>query len=361
MITLLRTHPYWLLCLLFIIASSCYWFIFATDRYVSETHIILDSPQVQTQGFNLASLVSGSAGGKDLLLLRDHMLSVDMLNTLDAQLDLRHHYSQPWIDRLSRLAAADVPMETFHRYYQRRVEVRYDEYATVLRVRVQAYDTTMAQVIAQRLLVEGERHMNAMGRRLAEEQVQFIAEQVDELEARFFASREAVLAFQNEHGLVSPTSTVLSRSEVIARLEGELAVLNARQTALADSRSPQSAERIELDSEIRAIAQQIERERERLTTREGMALNRISAEFETLELRAQFALELYSTALAALESTRIDAIRTLKQVSLLQEPTLPEYAQEPRRLYNTTLYGVIAILITLIIHLFMAIVRDHQD
>ncbi|WP_444677526.1 ATP-binding cassette domain-containing protein [Halomonas sp. E19] len=360
--TLLRRHPYWVVALLFILGSTLYWAAIASDRYVSESHIVLDSPEVRLDSFNIASLMSGAAGAKDLLLLRDHLRSVDMLRKLDAALDLRNHYAQAHIDPLSRLSRADVPMEKFHRYYLKRVEVIFDEYASVLRIRAQAYDPETAQAIANLLLQEGERHMNDMGQRLAEEQVRFIEGQVAALEARLFEHRDNLLAFQNEHGMVSPTGTVQSRSEVIARLEGELAVLSARQSAMSNYQSERSAEMLRVGHEIRALEQQVERERARLANNNGaLALNRLSAEFETLRMRAEFATELYATAIAALESTRVEAARKMKQVSVLQMPTLPEYSQQPRRLYNITLYALLALLAAVIAHLMAAIVRDHKD
>ncbi len=360
--TLIRKHPYWLVALLFIAGSTLYWSAIASDRYVSESHIVLDSPDIDFNALNLSSLVSGTSGSKDLLLLRDHLRSVDMLRKLDDELGLREHYSRDDIDALSRLSAADVPMEKFHSYYLKRVEIEFDEYAGVLRVRAQAYDPETAQAIASLLLREGERHMNEMGQRLAEEQVRFIEDQVATLEERLYASRDALLEYQNEHGLVSPTGTVQSRSEVIARLEGELAVLNARQSAMSNYQSARSSDMVRLNQEIGALEQQVERERNRLANNNGaMALNRLSAEFETLQLRAEFATELYSNAIAALESTRVEAARKMKQVSVLQMPTLPEYSQEPRRLYNITLYALLALLAAVIAHLMAAIVRDHRD
>ncbi|MDX5298209.1 MAG: chain-length determining protein [Gammaproteobacteria bacterium] len=357
----LRKNPYWMVCVVAMLAACGYWAWLATPRYVSEAHIVLDSSEVSISGFNLASMVSGAPTGKDLLLLRDHLLSVDMLNTLEATLGLRAHYADPDIDWLSRLSAVDVPQERFHEYFRSRVRIELDEYAGVLRIRVQAFTPDKAQAIAKTLLEAGERHMNGMSQRLAQEQVTFMEAQVDKLGERLSKAREALLEFQNTHGLVSPTSTVENIAVVTARLEGELAHLRARRNALSAYQSVRSADMIRLDSEIAALRRQIDLENSRLATSKGDALNRVSAEYETLRLQAQFALDMYSNALAALESTRVEAIRKMKQVSVLQQPTLPEYAMEPRRLYNSTLFCILALMVTGILNLLLAIVRDHRD
>lgn len=358
----LSKHPYWAICVVAILCASMYWSLWASDRYVSEANVVLQSAQgaPAAGGLNIASLLSGSSSN-DLLMLRDHLRSVDMLKRLDAELDLRRHYADKKIDWFSRLESAEVPLERLHRYYLKRVSVELDEYAHVLRVKVQAYDPQTARSIATLLLRAGEAHMNAMGQQLAAEQVKFIEVQVEDLNRRFMSAREALIAYQNEHGLISPTGTVESLSGIVAVLEGELAKMNARWSALAASQSERSPEMIRLRNEITAVRNQIKAERARMATQSGNALNRLSADYETLRLQADFALEMYSSALAALENMRVEAARTLKQVSVLQQPTLPEYSTEPRRLYNITVFTILALLSALIAHLLAVIVRDHKD
>ncbi|MDP4529012.1 chain-length determining protein [Alkalimonas delamerensis] len=309
---------------------------------------------------NFSSLLSGTGGAGDLLLLRDFMLSVDMLNTLEAKLQLRAHYSDSSIDYWSRLAK-NAPIETFHNYFQKRVDIRFDDYANVLRIRVQAYSPEMAQQIAQTLLDEGERHMNRMGQRLAEEQVAFIEGQVEVLADRLFAARERLLDFQNTHGLVSPTGSVESIMMIVAQLEAQKALLEAQRKAASSFQSASSPEMQRLDSQIQALTTQIQQERRKMATADGDALNRISAEFETLTLQAQFALELYSNSLLVLENTRVEAARKLKQISILQHPTYAEYSVEPRRLYNFIVVLFFAIILAAITQLTRAIIRDHID
>ena len=355
-----RKHPYWVAVIIGIVAAGFYWSLWATDRYVSEANVVLQSARGGEPTLNFASILKGGSS-HDLLMLRDHLLSVDMLKKLDAELDLRAHFSNRHIDFFSRLSDPQVPLERFHRYYRTRVFAELDEYAQVLRVRAEAFDPDMAQRIATLLLREGEAHMNAMGQRLAAEQVRFIERQVEDLNQRVIQAREALLAYQNEHGLVSPTGTVEGLNAVVANLEGELAKLSARRQALATSQSDRSPEMMRLNAEITALRSQIARERARMAGNSGNTLNRVTAGYETLRLQLEFAVEMYSTARAALETTRVEAARTLQQVSILQNPTRPEYSTSPRRVYNITVFVILAVLSGLVAHLLMAIVRDHRD
>ncbi|MTW22670.1 chain-length determining protein [Allochromatium palmeri] len=356
----LRKHPVWSLIILSTLVAAFYWSLIATDRFVSRANVVLLSAQINKAGVGLSGILSGQTNN-DLLILRDFMLSTDMLAQLQAQLDLRAHYSNPDIDWFSRLSAPDVPTEDFHDYVLKRISVELDEYAQVLRISAQAYEAEMARRIVALLLEAGEEQMNAMGHRLAEEQVRFIEKQVETARQQMIEDGDRLLSYQNEHGLVSPTETVGSLSSVVAKLESELASLQARKAALSVSQSARSPEMMKLDSEIKGMREQIASERARLARASGNALNRLAAEYELLRLQYEFSNKLYSSAVTALENTRVEAARALKQVSVLQTPTLPEYPTRPRRLHNITTFAIFAALAGLILQLLIAIIRDHKD
>ncbi|QOR37427.1 chain-length determining protein [Billgrantia diversa] len=356
----IKCQPHWVLALLAIVLVTLYWFVWAEDRYVSRATVVLESPQIAAPEINFSSILTGTSGSGDLLLLREHLLSVDMLRRVEEALGFRQHFSQHG-DIFARLRDAEAPIEDLHEYYLRRVEVELDEYAGVLNIRVEAYTPEFAHAMASLLLEAGEAHMNEMGRRLAEEQVRFLEEQLARLEARLDDARTELLTFQNREGLVSPTQTVESINQVVATLEGELARLQAQRQALATYQSNRSSDMRRVQAEIDAMRDQIETQRDRLAQATGESLNRISSEYQTLELKAQFAQETYSSALAALESTRLEAARKLKQVSILQSPLFPEYATSPKRLYNASVFAIVTLFLAFIASMLVLIVRDHRD
>ncbi|MBS4154783.1 chain-length determining protein [Cobetia sp. MC34] len=361
MTSFIKRYPQWAVVLLSIVLVGFYWLAWADDRYVSKATVVLESPQVSgSSEVSFGSLLSGNQTDSDLLLLREYLISVDMLKKVQEQLDFRSHYSQHG-DFFARLGDADVPIEELHDYYLERVNVEMDDYAGVLNIEVQAWTPEFAQQFAQLLLKEGERHMNQMGQRLAEDQVEFLDKQVGLLEVNFEQSRQALLDYQNKNGLVSPTQTVESLNTVVSTLEAQLATYKARKSALASYQSQRSSEMVRIESEINAIKKQVDLEKERLARQSGNALNSVSSQYETLQLRADFAKQSYSNALAALENTRIEASRKLKQVSILQSPILPEYPEQPERLYNVTVFGLVMIFLGFIFSMLVLIVKDHRD
>ncbi len=341
-----------------------YWGGIASDRYVSEAHVIVQRTDMgSSQSVDFSSLISGVAGGNhaDQFLLRDYLLSVDILNKLDAELDLRGHYSDGKYDLFSRMWDENEEVELFHRYYLSRVSIDFDERAGILVIKAQAYEPQIATAIASMLVKEGERYMNELAHRLADEQVSFLEQQVEQRSHEALQARQAVIEFQNSNGLVSPQGTVEGMVATINKLEARLTELKASRSALQGYLSKQAPAVVKLNLEIEAIENQIAQERSRLAAPAGKSLNIAVDEFQRLKLSAAFAEDVYKTALVALEKGRVEATRIIKKVSILQAPTLPQYPMEPRRIYNLVVFILVATILAGIIHLLAAIIRDHKD
>lgn len=346
------------------LAAAFYWGIVASDRYVSEAHVIIqriDLAGGQAKDFTglLGSFGDGSRA--DQLLLRDYLLSTDMLKKLDAKLKLRSHYSEWYRDPLSRMWFEDTPLELFYRHFLSMVSVEFDDYSGVLVVKAQGYDPKTAHAITAMLVEEGEHYMNAMAHDLARDQVAFLERQVADMSARTIRARQAVLDYQNSKGLVSPQGTAENLAVIINRLEAQLAELRTRRAAMLGYLMPGSPNIVELNMQIAAVEKQIRQEQTQLVSPNGKMLNSIVEEFQRLQLDAQFAQDVYKTALVALERGRIEATRTLKKVSVLQAPTEPQYPLEPRRIYNIVIFILASLLLAGVVHLLAAIIRDHKE
>lgn len=359
-----RRHPLWALALMATLLAAIYWLGLASDRYVSEARVVMqrtDLPGGQSMDF--ASLLGGSGAGSraDQLMLREHLLSIDMLRLLDQRLKLRQHYSNPQRDLLSRLWFEDASIEWFHRHFLSRLSIDLDEYAGVLVIESQAYDPETAQAITHLLVQQGEQAMNRLAHELAREQVQFLEQQVSDLNVRVVQTRRAVLDYQNKKGLASPQRTTESIAAIISGLEGQRANLQTQRSSLLAYLVADHASIVLLNQQIAAIERQIVQEQAKLASGTGQTLNRTVEEFQRLELEAAFAQDVYKTALIALEKGRVEATRTIKKMSLLQAPSMAEYPIQPQRFYNLLVFALLALLVAGTVHLLISIVKDHTD
>jgi capsular polysaccharide transport system permease protein len=344
--------------------AAIYWIAIASDRYVSEAHVVIQRTDMAGgQAMDFSSLIGGGGSGNraDQLLVRDHLLSIDMLKKLDIALNLRTHYSDTQRDPLSRMWSKDTAIEWFHRYYLSKVSIEFDDYSGVLIIKAQGFDAKMANAITSLLVQEGERFMNEMAHNLGKTQVSFLEQQVAAMSERAIQARQAVLSYQNKQGLVSPLATAENIAGIVAKLEAQRTELETQRSALQSYLVSDHSSIIQLDQQIAAIAKQLTQEQAKLTSPNGKPLNRTVEEFQRLEMQAAFAQDIYKTALVALEKGHIEATRTIKKVSVIQAPTLPEYPLEPRRYYNTLVFILVAMLLAGVAQLLAAIVRDHKD
>lgn len=352
-----------LLLLLCCCISICYW-LFSSDRYVSEAIVLVqNTEQVGIPSMDISSMLGGLGGPNktDQLLLLEHLQSVDMLQKLDAKLDLRSHYSDSSHDIGSRMWFRDASIEWFHRHYLSRVSVTYDDYAGVLRIDAQAYDAKAARAIAEMLVSEGERFMNDMSHALARAQMDFLNRQVTQAQEQVLSASKDLLDFQNQKGLASPKVTVESIYAIIAKLEAQRTEIQTQLASLPRSAGRNHPTKRTLEQSLGAVERQIDKERAKLASTSGLPLNTLVEEEQRLQLELNFKQDLYKTALVSLEKGRMDAARAIKHVSVLQKPMLPEYPWEPRRIYGVATTLCVTALIAGILRLLQSVILDHVD
>ncbi|MES2944307.1 MAG: chain-length determining protein, partial [Pseudomonadota bacterium] len=283
----LKNNKLLLAAFLAIVGAIMYWGLIASDRYVSEAHIVVDRTDIQSSAtVDFSSLISGGRGHQDMFLLRDHLRSVDMLQKLQASLDLRSHYSDRQRDILSRLWSADASQESFHGHFLSRTSIEVDELAGVLVIKAQAYDAATAQKIAKSLISEGELFLNGMAHQLAREQVIFLEQQVAQSNAKNMAARKSLVAYQNSTGMISPVSQAEALTSITSRFEGQISDLQARRTGMLGYLSATAPDVAQLNLQISALESQLATEKKRLASPTGMTLNRNIEEFQRLEAEA---------------------------------------------------------------------------
>ncbi|WP_144096976.1 chain-length determining protein [Croceicoccus sediminis] len=328
---------------------------------MSESHIIVQNTDLSNSGpTDLASALIDGAGGNsaDQLLLRDYLLSVGMMQKLEDELDIREHWSQSWIDPISRLWFGYTD-EDLYEYYLDRITVEYDEYDGVIVITAEAFDAETAHAITSTMVRDGGEFMNRMAQDLALEQVRFLETQVERLGDRAMAERQAVTSYQNRNGLVSPEQSAQALTAIIAQLERQRSELKIELSSMGAYLVSDHPSLVEIRQQIAAIDSQIAQERRRLSG--GEQLNTKVEQFQQLQLKAEFAQNLYQNALTALEKGRIEGGRTIKAMSVIQPPTLPEEPTRPSRFYNTALFILVVVMLAGLFHLVVAIVRDHKD
>ncbi|MGY4012921.1 sugar transporter [Aeromonas molluscorum] len=333
----------------------------ASDRYVSRAEIIIkQADQIKMLPDALSMLGIGGSNHQDVLLVQNYLNSWDLLAKLDKELDLKSHYQSDIADYFSRLPR-DVSQEEFIEYYRNHLTLRLDELSGVLTIELQAFDPKYGQQVVGLMLKESERFINKLGHQVALDQLAFVEKEVDRAYRRLQDEKTKVLAFQNSHQLISPESTSSARLGVVSQIEAELVSQQAQLKQLRSYMRDTAPGIISVQTRIDALNKQLKQERAKLTGLDKDAMNEITAGYLDVQTQATLAADLYKTGLISLEQTRVEAYRKLKHLLIINQPTLAEEAEYPRRLYNLATISVLLCLFYGLVVMGLATLREHQD
>ncbi|NTV94308.1 MAG: capsular biosynthesis protein [Thiobacillus sp.] len=343
--------------------AALYFSVFAAERYVSESVVtVRQSGEVASALSGLGGLLGGlnSPSREETLYLQQYVLSLDMLRHLDAKLGLRKAYESEQMDFIYRLYGG-TSQEWFLRYYRNRVAVHFDEVNGLLTVSVQAFDPALAQAANAEILGQSERFVNEISHRLAREQLAFAEAELRKASERLREAKNRLLAFQNKYGVFDPMAQAQAAASLGGQLDAEVARKEAELKAMLAFMQDTAPAVISLRNEIGALKAQREIEQQKVASGKGDRLNRLASEFHNLSLEAGFAEESYKAALAAVESTRIEASRKIKNLVVIESPAKPETALYPMRLYDLATLLVGLFLLYGIVLLVIATIQDHRD
>lgn len=345
-----------------LLLAAIYYFVFAADRYVSESKIaIKQTGAMDVTGFQLGgTLLGGGEARQDAFFLREHILSADMLAYLDGKFDLRRVYAAPKLDVIHRLWAG-ATRDDFLEYYRSRVDVVYDETASIVAIRTQGFDPKFAQQLNEAIVQQSERFINDISHKIAGDQMRFMEQELRVSLDRLRASKDKLLAFQNKHRVFDPAEEAKAMAGYINTMESELAAHEAELGNLKTFLSAESFQVKSLQNKINALRAQMDRERARISGGGKVQLNQLSSQFQELQSLSTFAGDVYKSTLVALETSRVDASKKLKNLVIIASPTLPEEAEQPRRTYILLTLAVVLSAVYGIAMLIIATIKDHRD
>ncbi|HEY1075272.1 MAG TPA: hypothetical protein VGE51_01160 [Fontimonas sp.] len=338
--------------------------LISTNGYISRAHVMVEQDsQMVSAGAELALGLLSMGGGKskqDALLVEDFMKSRTMLEYLDAELDLRGHFSAPTFDVVGRLAS-DASKEDFLAYYNDHLTVTIDDQSLILSVEFAAFDPEYAQKITQKLVARSEEFVNEVSMELAREQLKFVEDQVEQANERLKQASKDMIVLQRDNDVLSPEKEAEAASVIVAQLEGELVTQRTQLKTLSAFLNPAAPDVVAVQQRIRALEAQLEQERGRIVGRKGSGLNDLMLKYQDADVAVRLATEVYKTALATLEATRLESVRKVKSLVSIDRPSLSDEAEYPRILYWTLTVFLFLNLGYFVISLIIATIEDHRE
>lgn len=356
-----RRHWFWFVLLPFAV-SCCYFGLIASDRYVAEAKVIIKQTDSNSKvDFGIALLGRGlSSGGQDAHLVRQFILSLDMLHQIDQSLSLRDHYQSKKADILSRLWEWQS-QEDFLTYYRKHLTVDYDDGSGVLTIRAQAFTPGFAQQIVKAILQYSEQYINEISQQLAAEQVNFVKNELERAAEHLRKSKQQILEFQEKYQLFSPVEESGAKLTMVNELTAEISRKKAELNNLRSYMNDAAADVVALKSKIDSLETQLLIERNKLVGDSKDNLSEVNARHADLLLDLSFATDLYKGSLVSLEQARIEAYRKLKYLVVVDSPSLAQEAEFPHRTYNIFSILVVLLLLYGAVKITWATIEEHRD
>lgn len=339
--------------------------LLAADGYVSRAQVMVEQESsVATAGAaELAMGLLSVGGGKskqDALLVQSFMLSRTMLEYLDAELGLREHFSGPSVDFIRRMDE-DASAEEFLEYYREHLNVTIDDDSLLVSVEFVAFDPAFAQAVVSKLVARSEEFVNEVSRQFAREQLRFVQDQVEKANDRLKTASREVIELQRSNEVFSPQKETEAIGEILAQLEAELAKQRTELKALSGFMNPTAPDVVAARQRVEALQAQLAQERARMVGKQNPGLNDLMLAYQDAEMNVRLATEVYKTALATLEATRLDSVRKVKYLVSVDRPSLPDSAELPRIMYWTLTVFVFMNLAYFVVTLIIATIEDHRE
>ncbi|NVK36949.1 MAG: lipopolysaccharide biosynthesis protein [Gammaproteobacteria bacterium] len=338
-----------------------YYTIVASPRYATSTQFVVkEAGSNEAALMGIAALGTTSSAMRDALIIKEYVESREMAVSLDNAIELKAHYQNSQWDALSRLSDS-ATVEDYVEFYKKHISVRHDELSDIVHIEVQAFTPEYSLLLGQTLLEKSEQFINALGDKMAREQLAYAQKEVERLYTNMKNQQQQLVHFQNNNELYNPEQQGSAMLAAIGNLQGNIITAQAKLKEMLAVMRDDAAEVKSQRILIKSLQQQLNEEQSKLTSDDQKSLNQITANFQEIKLNTELSTGLYQAGLSSMEVVRADAYRKLKHLLIVQHPAQPETDQYPRRIYSIFTWFVSLLIVYLLGRLIWAIVKEHKE
>lgn len=351
-----------------LLLASVYLWTFASDQYASVVGFTVrqeDNPGASALLGGLAQF-AGAGGARDSDILYEYIRSQQVVEAVDAKLDLRSLYSRNWPGDPVFALEPEATIEELLKYWQSMVRVSYDQNSGLIELRVLAFSAEDAQNVAREILNASQMVINDLNIKAREDVMRHALADLEEAVARLKTDREAMTHFRTRTQIVDPESDIQGQLGVLANLQQQLAQALIESDLLLETTNPSDPRITQSRRRIDAIRSRIAEERRSFTSGEGRPgelqedYPTLMSEYESLAVDREFSEQTYRAALSAVELARAQATRQSRYLAAYIQPTLPQTAEYPQRFM---MLGLLALFLTMtwsILALVYYSIRDRR-
>lgn len=341
-----------------------YFSLMASDVYISESSFVVRSQKSGNYLTGMNAVLSSAGFSRaqdDNYSLNAYLTSRNAMVDLERKLPLRAFYTEQG-DYFSRFAPIfnQDSQELFYQYFNKQLNISLNSTSGITYLRIKAFSPQNAQQINELLLKQGEAFINRLNERAQKDTVNIFQKSVDIAEKRVTDSAIALRQYRIKNGIFDIYAQSEEQMGLVSQLKTQLSGI---QTKIAQIRavSPKNPQLQSLMAHEESLKQGIALQTEKVLGKQSSSIVNQSAEYQRLLLNSELAKEELTSAITALHNIKVQMSQQRLYLEVIDHPSTPDYAEEPKRLYAILSTFFIGLILFGISVLILNSIREHRN
>ncbi|NOD84122.1 capsule biosynthesis protein [Ruegeria sp. HKCCD6119] len=336
-----------------------YFYRIATPMYASDSEFLI----LQADGGpgNIGGLLAGTqfATTQDSISVQSFLESKEALLLLDRDAGFSDVFKQEWIDPIQRLAP-DASLENAYKLFKRMITIGYDPTEGVIRMEVAAPDAQTSTEFSERLISYAEDRVNALSGKKREDQMRDALQSFEAAQEARRQAQEELIELQLQGAVLDPENVIASLRARINEIEILVQDKELELAALQDNLRPNKAkvDGVKADiTRLEKVLKELNAEMQDASDGEN-SLARLSVRIQIAQADLAARDMMLQTAMQQMESTRSEANRQVRYLTVSVNPVPSQEPSYPRKFENTILAFLLFAGIYLMISLTASVLRE---
>ncbi|MEI6098466.1 MAG: capsule biosynthesis protein [Alphaproteobacteria bacterium] len=338
--------------------AGWYYTMVATPLYSTRTEFVIQQANAAAQ---ISSLFSGTtfATSQDSVTVQGYLQSQDVMAMLDKDSGFKQHFQDPSIDPVQRLAP-DANNSASYVLFKKVVKISYDPTEGNIKMEVSATTPQKAVEFSKALLKYAETRVDQMTARLRTDQELSARASFEDAQQKLEVAQRHLVELQQKFKTFSPEAEAGLITGQIGTLDGQLMQERLSLAQMMANPQPNQARMDPVKSRIATLEHQVAQLRLKLTENSADSPSIATVQSELLMASADVTTRqmMLAQATGAMETSRIEANRQTRYLSVAVQPVAPDDPSYPLAFENTLVVLLIFGAIYLMISMTIAILRE---
>ena len=346
------------------ICSVIYFGLIASEQFISQSSFVVRSPKNQASLSGLGAILQNSGFSRsqdDIYTVQEYMQSRSSLDALMKKMPVRQFYETKG-DIFSRYNAFGLTgeNEAFYQYYREKIGIHFDSVSGISNLNVTSFDAEESKKINEALLKQGEALINQLNERARKDTIRYAEEVVASAEKQVKEASSQLTRFRIKNGIFDLKAQSDVQLGLVSKLQDELIVIQT-QLDQVKAITPENPQISGLTAREKSLRQEIARQLRAISGGGDHSLSSQASEYQRIYLENELAEKQLAAAITSLENAKAEADRQQLYLEVISQPSKPDLAQKPTRLYNIVATFIIGLIIYGIASLLSASIREHKN